>query len=362
MVTLSRPHRRCPLEVSELAVNFWQKERAERGLPQHFCHDGVDLKDPYLVLGVARTAPADEIKRIYRSLARELHPDTHPNDRKAEERFKDVTAAYEFLSDAERRAKFDRGDIDASGAPLRRSQSRRTHGFEFNGEAEDIFAELLRRKEKGRRSWGRRWGSNPGEDEPPPPGDGPAWTNASEGHNHAKVGYDAHHTLHVSLNEAAAGATKRVALATGRSVDIRVPQGCADGQTLRLRGQGFPGPSGAPAGDAYVEIKVHSHPHLVRKDDDYTLDLPISVQEAMLGGKVTVPTIDGKVAVTIPPGSNTGTVLRLKGKGVPGPGGSRGDQLVTLSVVLPEDDLEFRKFVEKWGAKNGYDVRTRHGL
>jgi len=311
------------------------------------------LKDPYQVLGVARGVAADQIKKAYHALARELHPDVNPGDAKAEERFKEITAAYDFLSDADKRAKFDRGEIDATGAAVRRARASShkasaggfhpNSGFEFGHDADEILAEMMRRKDKGRRAWGSAWGFG------------------AEGPDSAKPGQDAHHSLKVSFAEAAQGTTKRVTLATGKSLDVRIPPGSVDGQSLRLKGQGFPGLMGAPAGDAYIDIKVDPHSHLVQRDQDFVLELPISVQEALLGAKVTVPTSDGQVSVTIPPGSNTGTVLRLKGKGIKGPKGT-GDQLVTLNVVLPENDPEFRKFVEGWGAKNAYNPRTKVGL
>ena len=312
------------------------------------------LKDPYQVLGLSRDVKADQIKQAYRALARELHPDVNPGNVKAEERFKEITAAYDFLSDADKRGKFDRGEIDASGAPLHRARGphHRTNSkaggfssaFDFGSDPNEILAEMMRRKEKGRKGWGSAWGF--GMDD-----------SASS----AKPGQDAHHSLKVSFSEAAAGTTKRVTLATGKSVDVRIPPGSADGQTLRLKGQGFPGQFGGAAGDAFIDIKVDPHSHLVRRDQDFILELPISVQEAMLGAKITVPTADGQVAVTIPPNSNTGTVLRLKGKGVKGTNGT-GDQLVTLKVVLPENDAEFAKFVEKWAAKNSYNPREKVGL
>ncbi|HLO75222.1 MAG TPA: DnaJ C-terminal domain-containing protein, partial [Magnetospirillum sp.] len=157
-----------------------------------------------------------------------------------------------------------------------------------------------------------------------------------------------------------AGTTKRVTLMSGKSLDVRIPPGTTDGQTLRLKSQGHPGIGGD--GDAFIDIKVDLPSHFTKRDQDVLLDLPISVQEAVMGGKVTVPTIDGKVMITIPPGSNTGAVLRLKGKGLAGSGGARGDQLVTLKVVLPENDPEFRKMVEKWGPRHGYDPRAKTGL
>lgn len=302
------------------------------------------LKDPYQVLGVARTASDDDIKKTYRRLARELHPDLNPGDKRSEERFKDISAAYDFLSDPEKRAAFDAGDIDASGAQKRRGGWRGhaggpfggagAGGFGFGGNADDIFEELMRRKERGR-----------------------AGARAKAGR-----GADIRHSLRISFVDAANGASKRVTVLSGKTLDVRIPPGTKEGQTLRLKGQGHPGSEGGDAGDALIDLHVEPHPFFVRRDSDILLDLPISVQEAVLGGKVTVPTIDGKVTLTIPPGSNSGAVLRLKGKGIAAAGGQRGDQMVTLKVVLPDNDAEFAKLVEKWGARHGYDPRAKAGM
>ncbi|CAA7623271.1 DnaJ C-terminal domain-containing protein [Magnetospirillum sp. SS-4] len=292
------------------------------------------MKDPYQVLGVARNASDDEIKKAYRVLARELHPDLNPGDKRAEDRFKEISAAYDFLSDPDRRARFDSGEIDASGAVRRRpwraqpGEGRRAGGSPFGGNVDDILAELLRRRDKGR----------------------------AQASGKAVRGADIRHTLTIGPGEALIGATRRVTLAPGRTVEVRIPPGSTDGQTLRLKGQGQSGAGGA--GDAYIDLRVDGVSLFTRRDLDLLIDIPVSVQEAVLGGKITVPTIDGKVTLTVPPGSNTGTVLRLKGKGMAGEGGARGDQLVTLRVILPENDAEFRKMVEKWGPRHGYDPRA----
>ncbi len=299
------------------------------------------MKDPYQVLGVPKGAPADEIKQAYRALARELHPDLNPGNARAEERFKEISAAYDFLSDSERRGQYDRGEIDATGAPRRRTRTAGAGarsgagrgGFGFGDSADDILSELLRRKERGRTAGGM------------PP----------------RRGEDARHDLSVSFVEAAMGATKRVTLVTGKHLDIKVPAGSVDGQTLRLKGQGHPGQGGGEAGDAFIDILVQPHPFFTRRDLDILITVPVTLFEAVIGGKVTVPTIDGRVALTVPAGSNSGSVLRLKGKGVQGPSG-RGDQLVTLSVTLPDGDADLRKFIEKWGAKHPYDPRAKAGM
>lgn len=311
------------------------------------------MKDPYLVLGVAKTATEDELKKAYRKLARSLHPDVNPGDKKAEERFKEVTAAYDFLSDAEKRRQYDNGEIDATGAVKRRSwhsagsgagaggfrgarSGFSSSGFSFGDDVDDILSEMMRRKEKGRSQQGPQGSSKAGR---------------------GTKGEDAHHALTVTFMEAALGATKRVTLVSGKALDVKIPVGTVDGQSLRLKGQGYPSFLGDNDGDAYIDLKVEPHPYFTRRDKDVLLDLPVSVQEAVLGGKVPVPTVHGKVMLTLPAGSNTGAVMRLKGKGIDG-----GDQLVTLKVVLPEGDAEFAKLVEKWGARNGYDPRAKAGM
>ncbi|MBC7950784.1 MAG: DnaJ domain-containing protein [Rhodospirillaceae bacterium] len=297
------------------------------------------MKDPYEVLGVAKAASDDDIKKAYRQLARTLHPDLNPGNTRAEERFKEVTAAYDFLSDATKRRQYDQGEIDPTGAQKRRAWRSQggaggargnRAGFNFGEDVDDILAEMMRRKARGRQHSG--------------PADG-------------NKGGDLRHTVTVTFLEAATGTTKRVSLASGKSLDVRIPAGTTDGQSLRLKAQGHAGIGGD--GDAFVDIKVETHPFFSRRELDVLAEIPISVQEAVLGGKVTVPTIDGKVSVTVPPGTNTGAVLRLKGKGIAGANNTQGDQLVTLKVVLPDNDSEFRKLVEKWGPRHGYDPRAK---
>jgi len=316
------------------------------------------LDDPYKVLGVSRDATADQIKTAYRKLARGLHPDLHPNDKQAEDKFKKVGAAYDLLGDAKKKARFDAGEIDANGSERARGRARSGAsaggsgggggfggfgGFGFGGEsAQDIFDELLRRKDKGRSK-----GWSPFDDQP---GMAPA------------TGGDAHFSLKITFAEAALGATKRITLTSGKNIDVKVPPAAKDASTLRLKGQGHAGRGGGPAGDALIEIKVEPHPFFQRQGDDVTINLPVTLAEAIGGAKVTVPTIDGKVAVTIPPGANSGTTLRLKGKGA-GTAGARGDQLVTLKVMLPDRaDDELADFLKKWESKHPYDVRKKEGM
>lgn len=303
------------------------------------------MKDPYQILGVGKTASGDELKKAYRKLARTLHPDLNPGNKQAEERFKEVSAAYDLLSDPDKKAKYDRGEIDASGADKARYSYRsyaesgkggKYRDFDFGFGAEDIVSEIF----------GARTG------------------RSQSGARMRLKGADQHYSLKIPFVEAAQGSTKRITLPTGKNLDVRIPPGVEDGQTLRLKGQGAPGTSGGEPGDALVEITVESHPFFNRDGHDIHLDLPVTLAEAALGAKVTVPTIHGKVTVTVPPGANTGTTLRLKGKGIGhGRGGEHGDQLVKLKVMLPDKpDTELQTFLEKWSQTHPYDVRTRAGM
>lgn len=293
--------------------------------------------DPYVMLGVPRTAAPDDISKAFRKLAKELHPDLNPGDTAAAERFKKVSAAYELLSDAEKRARFDRGEIDGSGEPRR--------GYNpFGGAGGSPFG-------RGR--------PGPGDDM----GFGDVFSDlfgATRGRQRATVrGQDVRYTLEVEFLEAVSGARKRVSLPEGGVLDLVVPEGVDDGQVLRLKGKGRPGPRGAEAGDALVEIKVRPHRDFKRQGDDIVLDLPISVDEAVLGAKIEVPTATGRVALNVPKGTNSSTVFRLRGKGVRNlTTGATGDQLVTVRIVLPETiDDQLSYFMSEWRQKHGYDPR-----
>ncbi len=269
------------------------------------------MKDPYEVLGVSRTASPEEIKRAYRRKARECHPDSDPDNPWAETAFKELNAAHDILSDLERRASFD---ARATGPRRRRN-----------------FDPFFRQREKREKSGIRIKGAN------------------------------VEYTLTINFLEAACGTTRHVGMTTGRHLDVGVPPGTKDDQILRLKGQGMPGIGGAEAGDALVEITVEPHPAFTLKGYDVHSDLPVTVAEAVTGAKVEAKTIDGLVAVTVPAGSNTDTILRLKGKGVrPSPNAARGDHYVTLKVVLPaKTDDKFKRFVENWAPKNPYTVRRK---
>jgi DnaJ-class molecular chaperone len=289
--------------------------------------------DPYLLLGVPRSASADDIQKAFRKLAMQLHPDRNPGDDAAAERFKKVSAAYELLSDAEKRARFDRGEIDGAGEPRR--------GY-------NPFA-------------GRRPGAGPGPADDMGFGDVFSDLFGSRGRSRTQHirGQDVRYTLEVEFLEAVAGTRKRVTLPEGGVLDLVVPEGVDDGQVLRLKGKGRPSHRGGEPGDALVEIKVRSHRDFKRVGDDIQLDLPITIDEAVLGARIEVPTATGRVALTIPKGTNSGTSFRLRGKGVRNlTTGAQGDQLVTVRIVLPstiDDKLSY--FMAEWRQQHAYDPR-----
>ena len=302
------------------------------------------MADPYKVLGVARGASDEDIKRAYRKLAKKLHPDLNPGDKKIESQFKDTTAAYDLLSDTEKRRKYDRGEIDEHGQPKgpRFSQrpggaagQRRGRGFGF--EAEEGFSDDL---------FGDFFGFGKGD-----------------AGNIKLKGADVSYQVRVPFLEAVLGTKQRLQLADGKNLEVQLPPGTDTGQTLRLKGQGLPGRGGAPAGDAFVEITVEPHPVFSRDGNDVLVELPITLYEAVLGASINVPTIDGKVAVKVPPGSNSGTQLRLRGRGIQaGKGGQRGDQYVRLVVVLPKEvDGDLKAAIEASAESHPYKVRGKLG-
>lgn len=297
--------------------------------------------DPYAALGVAKTATDAEIRKAYKKIAKESHPDLNPGDPKAAARFKAAAAAYDLLKDPEKRRRFDAGEIDASGQerPERRfyreyaegpeATYHTSRGFEDFGDFSDVFADLFgQRGGRGARAEGIRM-----------------------------RGPDRHYTLEVGFLEAARGATRRITLPDGNVLDVKIPQGLADGQTIRLRGKGGEGIGGGPAGDALVTATVSEHPFFRREGEDILVEVPIGFDEAVLGAKVEVPTIDGRVAVTVPKGASSGQVLRLRGRGVKR-GDKRGDQLVSLKVVAPKTiDPELEAFFRSWRESHAYDPR-----
>lgn len=304
------------------------------------------MRDPYAILGVTKSASADEIRRAYRKLAKELHPDARPDDAKAEERFKEVTQAFKLLSSAETRAKFDRGEIDADGrerAPFHyRSHpdappGQRGPSGRFE-DISDIFSDLFADRA---RAAGARGGSG--------------------GPRRAAPGADMRGEITVSFEESVLGAKKRVSFQGGRAIEISVPAGVEDGQVLRLRGQGAPSSSGGPAGDALITVRIRPHALFQREGRDIRIDLPISLKEAVLGGVVRAPTVDGVVEVRVPAGSISGALLRLRGKGAPGADGKRGDQIIRLIIDVPPADPALEAFLETWTPPPGYDPRKRRG-
>jgi DnaJ-class molecular chaperone len=297
------------------------------------------MRDPYSVLGVARDADAAAIKKAYRRLAKQHHPDTKPGDARNAERFKEISAAYAIVGDAEQRGRYDRGEIDANGNPRQPEFTARDPrggfqrgGFqgEFSGRPEDIFADLF--------SGFGGFGS------------GPRRTTRTPG-------ADRHYRLTVDFVDAVRGESPRLSLVNGKTLAVKLPPGVTSGQTIRLKGQGDASPNGGSQGDAIVEIQIAPHAFFRREGDDIHLDLPISINEALVGGAVEVPTIDGPVNLKIPKGSNTGAKLRLKGRGAAGEAG-RGNQVVTLQVVLPEAPDEA---LAKWAAQNPYAVKRPRG-
>ncbi len=314
------------------------------------------MRDPYTVLGVAKTASADEVKKAYRRLAKKFHPDQNKEDPKAKEKFSEANSAYEILGDEKKRGQFDRGEIDAEGKPrfqgfegfgaggpggpggFRRSSGSGAEHFEFNVggggpggfDPSDLFGDLFGR---GRKAGGPRQTVPKGE--------------------------DVTCTVSVGLVDAVKGTTSRVILPNGRTLEVKIPEGMEDGKQIRLKGQGSPSLHGGEAGDALITVRVTAHPFFRVDGRDLRADLPITLYEAALGGKVQIPTVGGAVEMTLPPWSNSGRTLRLRGKGLPASGKlPAGDLLVTLRVTLPEkSDADLETLMRKWQAEKPYDPR-----
>jgi DnaJ-class molecular chaperone len=306
-------------------------------------------RDPYLELGVSRTATAAEIRKAFHKLAKQHHPDANTGDKKSEDRFKQVSAAFDIIGDVDKRKKFDAGEIDADGRETMRGGGgfggagspfgggfNRGGGFSRGGSAEgpeidlnDLFGDIL--------------GRNRG---------------AGAGGGFSPRGGDVRARLDIDLEEAIKGGKKRVAFSDGRTIDVTIPAGAQEGQALRLKGQGSPGRGGA--GDALIELAIKPHPIYRRENDTLVMDLPISVPDAVLGGKVEAPTPDGPVTLSIPKGSNSGARLRLKGRGLADGKGKRGDLFARLVVTLPNaPDAELEKFAETWRAQRPYAPKRR---
>jgi DnaJ-class molecular chaperone len=310
------------------------------------------MADPYSTLGVARGATEADIKKAYRTLAKQLHPDRNKDNPKAAERFNQVTQAYDLLTDKDKRAQFDRGEIDGDGnpsAPFGYGQRGPGGGFagrgpgggsfDFGGEkvdVNDLFSDLFG---SGGRSTGGGFGFGR---RPQPKG--------------ANIAY----RLAIPFADAAILKIQRITLADGKTIDLKLPPGLEDGTQMRLSGKGQVGPGGA--GDGIVTLAIEPHRFFTRTGDDIRLDLPVSLAEAVLGASVRVPTVDGPVMLTIPKGSSSGKTLRLKGKGFTRKDGKRGDQFVTLMVDLPVDDDALVEFVQGWPGKNGGNPRGNLGV
>ena len=311
------------------------------------------MKDLYEVLGVAKTASEADIKKAFRALAKKHHPDKHAGDAAAQKRFQEISGAYDILGDKEKRAQYDAGAIGADGNargfdPRQGGFRQGPFGSGFGGGGpgarefhfsfdnnpggpsgfEDIFADLMGGGRRGRQS-------------------------------RAAKGEDLSAAVTVSFDEAATGGTRRVVLQNGEQIDVKIPAGVKDGQAVRVKGRGGAGQGGGPNGDILLTVSVAPHPYLTRDGNDIRMDLPVTLKEAVLGGKVPVPTLTGTVSLSVPPHANTGTILRLKGKGIAAHGAAAaGDLYVRLVVTLPEgQDESLRRFLQGWSAD--YDPRAK---
>ncbi|GGE19758.1 molecular chaperone DnaJ [Polymorphobacter glacialis] len=316
------------------------------------------MRDPYQVLGIGRGASQPEIKKAYRKLAKENHPDRNADNAKALELFKEANSAYELLSDTDKKARFDRGEIGPDGNPTSPFQGGGGGGFRSGGAdpfsrggrpgatnydfgsggggADDLFSELF----GGRSPFGGS-GQGSGFRTPPP-----------------QKGSDVAYRLMVPFEDAAALKPQRVTLRSGKTLDLKLPAGIESGRQVRMAGQGEPGPAGP--GDALVTLEVGRHKFFTRDGDDVRLDVPVTLNEAVQGAKVRMPTVEGAVSLTVPAGTTSGKVFRLKGRGFSRADGSRGDQLVTLIVDLPADDAALKSFVEGWS--DAREVRRELGV
>ena len=311
------------------------------------------MKDLYQILGVNKGASDDEIKKSYRKLAKKYHPDTNQGDEKIAEKFKEISAAYNVLSNKENRTQYDSGTIDADGnvknpfgGGFGGGGGGGAHGFEdvmrnFGGGGggrggfsqssgpEDMFSDLFSGFGRGRKQQGTS-------------------------RRASLKGADVNYKVSIPFMDAVNGSAMKLGLKNGKTVNVKIPKGVKDGQQIKLSGQGERGLSGK-AGDALIKVSVKAHPYFRREDDNIMLDLPISLPEAILGGKVNVPTVHGKVALKIPKGASSGTKMRLKGKGV-----GKGDQYVILKITLPDEaDKDLEKAIEKWAKKHPYDPREK---
>ncbi len=322
------------------------------------------MSDLYQVLGVSRSASQDEIRKAFRKLAKKYHPDHNKDDPAAEDKFKQANAAFDILGDADQRARYDRGEIDETGQEQMRGfqhayqdagrradaggSGYRTYtsagaGFEDLG---DILSGIFGQGMGGQTPFG-----DTNKSRNPFGGPGPKGT-------------DVKYTLAVEFLDAVNGAKKRISLSDGDTIDVNIPAGIEDGQTLRLKGKGMQGLRGAPAGDALVEISVRAHPFFRREGLDILVEVPITLEEAILGDKIKVPTVTTPVTVTVPKNTSSGKRLRLKGKGIQDKkSGTSGDQYVELRVVLPDEPNEaLEEFIKLWAAGKTQNVRKGLGV
>jgi DnaJ-class molecular chaperone len=326
------------------------------------------MRDPYEVLGVKKNADAVAIKSAYRKLAKKLHPDANKNDPKAAQRFAEINSAYEILGEDDKRKAFDRGEIDAEGKP-------KFHGFEGFGPrggrgargGPDINFEQFSfgpdgvRRAGGAGGQGGQGGFSNFEDVLNNMFGGLAGGARGRGRPHVvedeleRAGRDVAAEVTITLAEAAKGGTRRVHLPTGKEVDIKIPAGLGEGKQIRLKGQGLPGPSGI--GDVLITIRVAPHPHFTLDGANLRIDVPITLYEAVLGGKVRVPTLDGAVELNIPPGTSSGRTFRIGGKGMPAEG-KAGDLYATVRIALPaKPDQELEDLMRHWRDEQPYDPR-----
>jgi DnaJ-class molecular chaperone len=320
------------------------------------------MRDPYEVLGVTRSASAADVKSAFRKLAKKLHPDANKHDPKAASHFAELNAAYEIVGDKDKRKAFDKGEIDAEGKPRFEGFARQPGASGFGNEGgfesfsfgpdglrsasgragfggfEDILKDVFGARGAGGRA--RAGGHFEPED-----------FGAT-----AAGGRDITAALSITLAEAAKGVKKRVQLPTGKEVEVKIPAGLDEGQQIRLKGQGLPGPGGR-TGDLLITVSVTPHPLFQRDGADLRLDLPVTLYEAVLGGKIRVPTLDGAVELAIPAGTNAGRTFRLKGKGFPAKE-RKGDLLATVRIMLPEgQDSDLEELMRKWRETKPYDPR-----
>jgi len=323
------------------------------------------MRDPYEVLGLPRGASAAAIKSAYRKLAKKFHPDANKNDPKAAARFAELNTANEIIGDEDKRKQFDRGEIDAEGKP-------RFQGFPGGGFGGGFSSGDPRGRAGGFETHTFRTGPGAGgfggggfEDILSGifggRGRGPGPQFETEDIGSAIRGQDVTANATITLNEAAHGGTRRLELPIGKEIEFKIPVGIADGKQIRLKGQGMPAPHGGPPGDVLVTVSIAPHPLFTRAGPDLRLELPITLYEAVLGGKVRVPTLDGAVELAIPPGTNAGRTFRLKGKGFPAKDGT-GDLLATVRIMLPEGgDAELEALMRKWRDGKPYDPRKGTG-